>query len=914
MKFLKKYFVPITLFFVSVVLIFPYLKSGFIIGAGEAAMPINPSFINPFYFWNERMNLGCFLGSQGVIVLFFVFWKAFGLLSSWVHPSVFFIFLTFFLPGLFLYFLLDYTLKFKNKLIYLPACLLYSFNLFRIQSSYQNENVSLLFIFLPLLFLAYYKLLKTLEMRYVMLIAILSFLSSTMGDNLGVFAIPYFILLLYFCFSLTKKNISSWKISGNFSILSLALVVMVNLFWLASIAQLLIASFIKTDGGAKIFAPTGSGTFFDHFRFMGFWAWRSGYGSGDYFPFHSNFDKPFLLITTFSVAILSFIFFFSLKEKRDRFFKAFIAFLMLFSFLLVVGTKGSLGFIYQFLYDYVPFFKLYREPYTKFMPMFIFSACFGLTFSLDYLIRKINPKSLVKNSLIFLVSVMILVNVYPLFTTKAINIQRWNQGQSGGVLKITAYWQEAKINLEKKKLDEQIFLLPYNSYSTSHNLEYGINVVANLADYLIQKKFIRGWSVDSSFSGKATQALFEKGADDFFWQKYIGLLGAKRVLVENDVEWRYSKSMLSPSKTEVLINNQKFSKAESFGGFTAEYLATIPNDDPDQKVHDEFYDELINKPALVLYNSDKQYFLPHFYTPQNSLISGREIADLPKIISSPDWQTRSAVFLASQNTGKGNLLEILRQAQDARVVAQDDKKLPTMEFKKINPTKYRIRIHQAQGTFPLIFSESFNEGWKMYLEKYGVDSLPTGRQVAIRENDILANYKILDGNVDDQASTSELQDYINNNYITTLGDGKEKTIEHKKWDPSTGSGYEEKYRIDFISKNFQGTIQNDNLPNGNIFETWLRKPIENNQNHLMANGYANSWVVDADAICVNDSAKCIKNADGSYDFEILVEFWPQRLFYVGLAISLTTLLGCILYLGYDWRKRRKQKKLDPKII
>ena len=322
-----------------------------------------------------------------------------------------------------------------------------------------------------------------------------------------------------------------------------------------------------------------------------------------------------------------------------------------------------------------------------------------------------------------------------------------------------------------------------------------------------------------------------------------------------------------------------------------------------------------SKNGMLVFNSIlRENFLPHFYTPQNSIVSGRLLEGLSKVFSSPDWQTRSAVFLSNQNTGKENLLEILRQAQDAKVVAQDDKKLPIMEFKKINPTKYRIRIHQARGTFPLIFSESFNEGWKMYLEKYGVDSLPTSRQAAIRENDMLANYKILDGNVDDQASTSELQDYINNNYITTLGDQTEKTIEHAKWDTSTGSGYEEKYRIDFISKNFQGTIQNDNLPNGNIFETWLKKPIENNQNHLMANGYANSWVVDADAICLNDSVKCIKNADGSYDFEILVEFWPQRLFYVGLAISLTTLLGCILYLGYDWRKRRKQKKLDPKII
>jgi len=47
----------------------------------------------------------------------------------------------------------------------------------------------------------------------------------------------------------------------------------------------------------------------------------------------------------------------------------------------------------------------------------------------------------------------------------------------------------------------------------------------------------------------------------------------------------------------------------------------------------------------------------------------------------------------------------------------------------------------------------------------------------------------------------------------------------------------------------------------------------------------------------------IKN--GSYDFEMVVEFWPQRLFYVGLFISGITLLCCVGYLGYDWRKRRK---------
>lgn len=36
-----------------------------------------------------------------------------------------------------------------------------------------------------------------------------------------------------------------------------------------------------------------------------------------------------------------------------------------------------------------------------------------------------------------------------------------------------------------------------------------------------------------------------------------------------------------------------------------------------------------------------------------------------------------------------------------------------------------------------------------------------------------------------------------------------------------------------------------------------------------------------------------------YDIEFVIEFWPQRWFYVGLLISGTTLAGCLGYLGYE---------------
>ena len=304
--------------------------------------------------------------------------------------------------------------------------------------------------------------------------------------------------------------------------------------------------------------------------------------------------------------------------------------------------------------------------------------------------------------------------------------------------------------------------------------------------------------------------------------------------------------------------------------------------------------------------------------------------NLPKIISDPDWEIRSAVFFKEQNVGKSDKLKSLSSDK------VESEKLPVIEFKKINPTKYRVRVHNVSGKFPLVFSESFHDGWKAYLAK------PSNFQFSIsnfqtNSNDLISKYKILDGNEEDQASKDELGDFIQKGWVADLGNGKEKTGEHKKWEDNKEKlDYVEKYNIGFISKNFQGTVQSDNLSSGNIFETWLPASKMNDpknksgifsgagkvvelteEDHLMANGYANSWVINTEEICkgrsldfARDDTYCVKNEDGSYDMELVVEFWPQRLFYLGLGISGVTLLGCLVYLAYDWKKIKKNVILN----
>jgi hypothetical protein len=53
-----------------------------------------------------------------------------------------------------------------------------------------------------------------------------------------------------------------------------------------------------------------------------------------------------------------------------------------------------------------------------------------------------------------------------------------------------------------------------------------------------------------------------------------------------------------------------------------------------------------------------------------------------------------------------------------------------------------------------------------------------------------------------------------------------------------------------------------------------------NEYHFMANGYANAWYINKTGI-----------------YTITLEFWPQRLFYIGSAISITTFILCVLYIS-----------------
>jgi hypothetical protein len=114
-----------------------------------------------------------------------------------------------------------------------------------------------------------------------------------------------------------------------------------------------------------------------------------------------------------------------------------------------------------------------------------------------------------------------------------------------------------------------------------------------------------------------------------------------------------------------------------------------------------------------------------------------------------------------------------------------------------------------------------------------------------------------------------------------------------------------------ILKYYQNTNTSECESNTRFFEgeelSYLYKEPLFEDSHQIIYDYANGWTIDSEYIKDNYSPEYYKqNADGSIDVELVMYFKPQSYFYLGLIISGTALIICIIYLAYDLRKSKNK--------
>ena len=156
---------------------------------------------------------------------------------------------------------------------------------------------------------------------------------------------------------------------------------------------------------------------------------------------------------------------------------------------------------------------------------------------------------------------------------------------------------------------------------------------------------------------------------------------------------------------------------------------------------------------------------------------------------------------------------ILRGISDS--VSQNAGGGTRLEFIKINPTKYRVRVIGATGPYNLVFSEAFNKGWRVYND---------GRKL--------------------------------------LGD-------------SSGDIEASYLQGDVVERKFEGSLSKTGL-----LDVFFKKSVPEDQ-HYLSNGYSNTWLINPGDV------------SDQVTYEVVVEFIPQKLFYMGSITSLLTVATCL---------------------
>jgi hypothetical protein len=339
-------------------------------------------------------------------------------------------------------------------------------------------------------------------------------------------------------------------------------------------------------------------------------------------------------------------------------------------------------------------------------------------------------------------------------------------------------------------------------------------------------------------------------------------------------------------------------------------------------------------------------FTSHIQAKETSKITPFEKFILSSSIS--EFKLGSGVIFTEQNPSKVKIIRSIlsKFIFSEKIIIDDTSKIPVhylflkdnilkpqIEFRKINPAKYRIRIHGARGNFPIILSERFHSSWKAYLVPWKNNSIRLLNDSTVG---FLSEYQALKGNEDNQANSEELKDFLSHGWVSDLKNKQtdEITLNTLITRLENIQSPQKTRKTDFISKNYFGSIQNNNLPANSIWETWFPRDIilfcsasqkvKKNCNptfstssinkwhfnalqwpdllHWQINSFANSWWIDTNfikqiPISPDISSQYYKlNQNGSVDFEIVLEFWPQRLFYIGGIFSITLFLSCVIAL------------------
>ena len=518
------------------------------------------------------------------------------------------------------------------------------------------------------------------------------------------------------------------------------------------------------------------------------------------------YNFPLIKILLFAPVIYIVSYFARLKKATSKLIYPLFAFFLFFIF-LNKGANAPFGEIYVFLIKYLPFFNVFKSPWEKFSILLIFIIVVFLAISLP----REKKKWFLYGSIIY-ISIMampfFLIQFNPAYQIEA------DKYVSKQFIDKIAYSQWRKI-VNDDQQDYRIFSLPgslnYQVTMFSHdNLYYrGMDPLV----FAVNKSFI------TVYGSNKFENIY-KNLNNENIENIFDILGVGRILLNTDI---YPSFLFKET--------QSFEELDEI--FSAKF-------------------EKWNDGPISMYSLPTR---PIVYTANSIQQTAYNFQSLTSLVSDKNFDPKAIYLMSDTTTQQINF-----------VLPEKEIKTPTIEFKKINPSEYKVIVHNALENFPLILNNTFDEKWRVY-----------NTDIDKSENLDIDRIIINEGN-SGAANREQIPIYIKNNEISELGTED---------------------LADFISAKRNNAIQNDNLSDVKLRELLSANQISADK-HFIANGFANSWWIDLSEI--KQEQKFVDNGDNTIDFELTLFYEPEKLLIASKIVTVVAIITGVIILIFIRKK------------
>ncbi len=200
-----------------------------------------------------------------------------------------------------------------------------------------------------------------------------------------------------------------------------------------------------------------------------------------------SFIFPLLIITPFILA----------KTKEQKKLISFVGLAMLLAMFFMAGSHKPLGFVYEFIYDNLHGFSIFRSPYYKFGAAFFICASILMAFTLSTLIEKVTArltdKVRFRTGLLITVFLIIPWFGYHSVIFSSDKIFSWQKGFSSK-LKVPEYVNSFSLWVNNADLkDSRLLLVPQINESWQNDAyNWGYWSLTNLPSVISNQSFVAG--------------------------------------------------------------------------------------------------------------------------------------------------------------------------------------------------------------------------------------------------------------------------------------------------------------------------------------------------------------------------------------------------------------------------------------